>query len=93
MDKFIPFDKLSKRRQRELNRERRRDWGALNPVTRRAVNPKAYDRNKARKRSDDSSDFGLSLCGFHDNPTVCRPCTPRIRAIAPTRASRRACSC
>jgi hypothetical protein len=59
MEKFIPFEKLSKREQRERNRRRRGDWGSLNPVTRRAKNPKAYDRNKARKRNEDSSDTGL----------------------------------
>lgn len=54
MDKFIPFEKLSKKKQKELNAKKRGDWGGLNPVTRKPENPKAYNRRKARKWSDDS---------------------------------------
>lgn len=50
MSKFIPYDKLSKKKKRELDRRRRNTWGGLDPVTRRPANPKAYDRAKARKR-------------------------------------------
>jgi hypothetical protein len=59
MKKFIPYSKLSKRKQRELNQQRRRDWGPLSPVTRKAQNPKAYQRQKTRQGSDDTS-----LAGF-----------------------------
>lgn len=55
MDKFIPFEKLSKRKKRELLAQNRRTWGVLNPVTRKPENPKAYKRVKARKWHDDSS--------------------------------------
>lgn len=55
MKKFIPYEKLSKKKQRELNAVRRSDWGEINPVTRRSENPKAYNRKKARKWSDESS--------------------------------------
>lgn len=61
MDKFIPFAKLSKRKQRELAVARRGDWRGVNPVTRRPENPKAYDRKKARKWSEDS---GTALFAF-----------------------------
>ena len=54
MNKFTPFEKLSKRDQRALNQKRRKSWGGLNPVTRKPPNPKAYDRNKTRGRNDDS---------------------------------------
>ncbi len=53
MEKFIPFEKLSKKQQRELNNQKRKTWGELSPVTRRPENPKAYNRKKARKWSDD----------------------------------------
>ena len=61
MDKFIPFDKLSKREQRELMAKKRRTWGSIRPVTRKPDNPKAYKRDKARKWSDDSS-ADVSFC-------------------------------
>lgn len=54
MVKFIPFEKLSKKKQREQNAKWRGSWHGLNPVTRKPENPKAYNRRKARKWSDDS---------------------------------------
>ena len=51
MEKFISFEKLSKKKQRELNNAKRGTWGALNPVTRKSENPKAYNRKKARQWS------------------------------------------
>lgn len=54
MKKFIPYKKLSKKKQRELNAAKRTTWGALNPITRKPANPKAYNRQKARRwRYDD----------------------------------------
>lgn len=53
MAKFIPYEKLSKKKQRELDLKQRTTWGSLNPVTRRPPNPKAYNRKKARKWKDD----------------------------------------
>ncbi|MDR2530879.1 MAG: hypothetical protein LBC65_05010 [Oscillospiraceae bacterium] len=53
MRKFIPYEKLSKRAQRELDSARRGSWGAISPVTRVPPNPKAYDRKKTKKRPDD----------------------------------------
>ncbi|MDR0862741.1 MAG: hypothetical protein LBN30_08235 [Oscillospiraceae bacterium] len=53
MQKFTPFEKLSKKQKRELNAARRRNWGAVSPVTRVPKNPKAYDRKKSRYRSDE----------------------------------------
>ena len=55
MEKFIPYEKLSKKKQRELDAARRGSWGGLNPVSRKPRNPKAYDRRKARRWNDDSS--------------------------------------
>ena len=50
MEQFIPYEKLSKKKKREQNAARRVVW-ERSPVTRRPANPKAYDRNKARKGS------------------------------------------
>ncbi|WP_312692539.1 hypothetical protein [Caproiciproducens sp.] len=55
MEKFTPYEKLSKKKQRELVAKRRGNWCGLNPVTRKPENSKAYNRKKARKWSDDSS--------------------------------------
>jgi len=48
--RFIPLEKQSKRKQREYHAIQRRDWGGVNPVTRKPPNPKAYDRKKSGKR-------------------------------------------
>ncbi len=52
MEKFIPYEKLSKKKKRELDALGRTLW-AISPVTRRPENPKAYNRKKAQKRRDD----------------------------------------
>ena len=54
MKKYIPYEKLSKKKQRELNKKQRITWGNLNPVTRNTANPKAYNRQKARKWDHDN---------------------------------------
>ena len=61
MEKFIPFQKLSKKEQRRKNREKRSTWGALSPVTRRSKNPKAYDRRKAQRSDPTGCAFCLSF--------------------------------
>lgn len=54
VQKFVPREKLSKKARRQLDLASRKDWGALNPVTRRPENPKAYNRKKVQKRWDAS---------------------------------------
>ena len=53
MQKFIPYEKLSKKKKRELDAGRRTVW-AISPVTRKSENPKAYNRRKAQKWKNDS---------------------------------------
>ncbi len=54
MKKFVPYEKLSKKDRRKLDAAKRTTWGALNPVTRKPENSKAYNRQKARRwRYDD----------------------------------------
>ena len=59
---FIPKDKLSKKAQKELNRQRRVTWD-FSPVTRTVDSRKLYNRKKnARNRDDDG--LGVFLSGF-----------------------------
>ena len=53
MEKFIPYEKLSKKKKRESDARRRVVW-QISPVTRRPDNPKAYKRKKAQKWIDES---------------------------------------
>ena len=42
--KYVPYEKMSKKAQKELNQKRRNSWGELSPVTRIVPNKKAYNR-------------------------------------------------
>ena len=56
MEKYIPYEKLSKKQQKALNAQKRGTWGGMNPVTRKPENSKAYNRRKAgqwRRELDD----------------------------------------
>lgn len=45
MEKFVPFDKMSKKERKKLNGGKRRDCNGLSPVTRVAPDDKkAYKR-------------------------------------------------
>lgn len=54
MEKFIPYEKLSKKKQRELDRERRGSWGVVNPVSRKVESAKLYNRRKAKQGDPDA---------------------------------------
>ena len=60
--KYVPIGKQSKRKQKEFHSTQRRDWGDLNPVTRKVPNLKVYDRKKSkhRYRHEPCLDFFLS---------------------------------
>lgn len=38
MEKFIPYEKLSKKEKRRLDNRRRTTWGGIKPVTRKPEN-------------------------------------------------------
>lgn len=48
MEKFIPYEKLSKKERRKQDAIKRNTWGAFNPITRKSENSRAYNRSKAR---------------------------------------------
>ena len=64
MNKFIPYEKLSKRERRARDAERRETWG-MSPVTRRPSNPKAYNRKKTRTDIENALNvFSFLYCSF-----------------------------
>ena len=48
MKVFVPYEKLSKKQKKELDRAHRAGWGDVNPVTRRVESAKVYNRKKHR---------------------------------------------
>ena len=57
MARFIPKGKLSKKAQKELNRQRRVTW-EFSPVTKTVDSRKIYSR---KKKAQDRDDYGLSF--------------------------------
>ena len=57
MARFIPKEKLSKKAQKELNRQRRVIW-EFSPVTKTVDSRKIYSRKKKAQNRDD---YGLSF--------------------------------
>ena len=57
MEKFIPYEKLSKKERQKINRAKRATWGDLNPVTRKPENSKAYNRSRAQAWKKDLPDL------------------------------------
>ncbi len=55
MEKFIPYEKLSKKEKRKIDAAKRTAWGDVNPVTRKPVNSKAYNRRKALQLEERTS--------------------------------------
>ncbi|MCM1232841.1 MAG: hypothetical protein NC489_22175 [Ruminococcus flavefaciens] len=49
MEKFIPYEKLSKKEQKQLDSAKRKDWNGLNPVTRAVPDKKKYSRKDKHK--------------------------------------------
>ena len=61
MEKFIPYEKLSKKEKRKLDQDKRQTWGNLNPVTRKPVSSKVYNRKKVQAWK---WDFPPTACAF-----------------------------
>ena len=57
MARFIPKEKLSKKAQKELNRQRRVTWD-FSPVTKAVDSRKIYSRKRKAQNRDD---YGLSF--------------------------------
>lgn len=60
MEKYISYEKLSKKEKRKLDAAKRGTWGGLNPVTRKPENSRAYNRKKMqnwRKELPNSASF------------------------------------
>ena len=86
MEKHIPRGKLSKKEKRKLDARKRSTWGPLNPVTRKPVNSRAYNRKKAQDwRKDPFSPVFFAVSGVQ---TMDREGTRfRIRRSAPDHTS------
>lgn len=49
-EKFVPYEKLSKKKKKELNKKKRGDWGSVNPT--KCVIPDNHKKIKEREKLD-----------------------------------------
>ena len=64
MEKFIPYEKFSRKKRRKIDQARQQTLLELNPVTGQPESSKVYNRNKARnwKRDYPCSSSGTFIC-------------------------------
>lgn len=56
MNRFIPKEKMTKRKKRALDKVKRGTWEGIRPVTRTIESKKRYNRKKSpRWQNDDST--------------------------------------
>jgi hypothetical protein len=79
MKKFTPYEKLSKKEKKSIDQARRRTWGALNPVTRKPPNPKAYNRHKAQITKNDDLGYFIFKPTFYLRKLLTSACPPYAR--------------
>lgn len=51
-EKFVPYEKMSKKAKKEFNKKKRVVWG-MSPVTRKPAKPSAYNRAKMKQKNFD----------------------------------------
>ena len=65
--KYTPYIKLSRKERRKVDNLRRVTWG-ISPVTRRAENPRAYNRAKTRREERKLFNRVFAVSTDHNNP-------------------------
>ena len=50
MKAFVPYEKLSKKQKKEIDKAKRATWGEVVPVTKRIDSAKIYNRKKHQCR-------------------------------------------
>lgn len=68
MERYIPYEKMSKRQKKEWNARKRILWSS-NPVTRKIEDKKRYNRKKVQRidRSDFTEPFYICLVPAKSN--------------------------
>ena len=61
MEKFIPYEKLSKKEKRKIDQTGLQTWNGLNPVARSPENSKAYNRRRAQAWKKDLPSLRSSI--------------------------------
>jgi hypothetical protein len=54
MKKMIPYEKLQKKKQKEIAARQRGTWGDISPITKKISSAKIYNRKKAGRWNEKS---------------------------------------
>ena len=63
MKAFVPYEKLSKKQKREIDKAKRATWGDVIPVTKKVESAKIYNRTKRQRWTEDSGAGVFVLIG------------------------------
>ena len=55
MEKFIPYEKLSKKKKKEIDRLKRNDWGEVNPASK--ITPNNYKEKRDKEKISSLEDY------------------------------------
>ena len=69
---YVCYKKLSKKKQREIDRGKRATWGSVSPVTKKVESAKAYNRKKIQRRQRKSPPLDF-LCKQMNSPCMRAP--------------------
>lgn len=64
MKKFVEYEKLSKKRKKEIDKAKRTTWGNVIPVTKKVESAKIYNRKKHQRRDWESGAGVFVLMGI-----------------------------
>jgi hypothetical protein len=63
MEKYIPYEKLSKKARSEYDKRKRRGWGEKSPITKKSENKKLYNRKRTERFENSGfQSNGLFVC-------------------------------
>lgn len=51
-EKFVPYEKMSKKEKRKIDKQQRNDWGGCNPVTKQEPDEKGYRRHEKHRKKE-----------------------------------------
>lgn len=58
---FVPYNRLSKKKQREIDRVKRAVWGSISPVTKKVACQKVYNRKKTQRWNGEWPELGFLM--------------------------------
>ena len=59
MKKFISYQKMSKKKQKEINKQKRGNWGDIKPITKVVPSKKIYNRKAKRDHKNHGLFFNI----------------------------------